>query len=197
MHMVTEARGYCQSDSDFCLPSLFHPIHNSMSTSDQPIPKRKRTEHSQADLTPRPSAAPVVRSDVWYEDGNVVLQAENTQFKVFRGVLAEASTVFKDMFSFPQPSSSGQELVEGCPVVFLTDSAEEVRYMLRALCQRECVLAQSQGSRHSHFDVVADMHPTIRAYRSLSYPHSFLLVESTTFESYRRTRGTDSMQSFL
>ncbi|KZP19048.1 hypothetical protein FIBSPDRAFT_791230, partial [Athelia psychrophila] len=80
-----------------------------------------------------------VRSDVWYDDGNVVLQAQNTQFKVYRGVLAQSSSVFKDMFTFPQPPSAEMELIDGCPVVHLSDRAEDVRYILQALCQREYV----------------------------------------------------------
>ncbi|KZP19012.1 hypothetical protein FIBSPDRAFT_828576 [Athelia psychrophila] len=80
-----------------------------------------------------------VQSDVWYDDGNVVLQAQNTHFKVYRGVLAQISSVFKDMFSFPQPPSAEMELIDGCPVVHLSDRAEDVRYLLQAIFQREYV----------------------------------------------------------
>ncbi|KZP30901.1 hypothetical protein FIBSPDRAFT_814333 [Athelia psychrophila] len=69
-----------------------------------------------------------MRSDIWYEDVNVILQAGSTQFKVHRSILAENSTVFKDMFSFPQPPSANQELLEGCQIVRLSDTAEEVRH---------------------------------------------------------------------
>jgi hypothetical protein len=48
--------------------------------------------------------------DLWFEDGNLVIQAGNSQCRVYRGVLATRSLVFKDMLSFPQPSDS--ELVE-------------------------------------------------------------------------------------
>ncbi|KZP13134.1 hypothetical protein FIBSPDRAFT_798094, partial [Athelia psychrophila] len=80
-----------------------------------------------------------MRSDIWYEDGNVILQAGGTQFKVHRSILAENSTVFKDMFSFPQPPSANQELLEGCQIVRLSDTAEEVRCILQAICRREYV----------------------------------------------------------
>ena len=41
----------------------------------------------------------VRRSDLWKEDGNVVLQAGNTQFRVHRSMLADHSPVFKDIFA--------------------------------------------------------------------------------------------------
>ncbi|KAF7974951.1 hypothetical protein HWV62_11013 [Athelia sp. TMB] len=97
-----------------------------MSTEEQPPSKRKRVDSSDNTVDP-------IRSDIWYDDGNVVLQAQNTQFKVYRGILAQSSPVFKDMFMIPQPPIEDTQLVEGCPVVCLSDSAEEVRYVLRAL----------------------------------------------------------------
>ncbi|KAJ7500465.1 hypothetical protein B0H11DRAFT_1714417 [Mycena galericulata] len=69
--------------------------------------------------------------DLWFEDGNIVIQAGNSQFRVYRGVLAARSSVFKDMLSVPQPPES--ELVDGCPLVRLTDSEMEVEVFLKAL----------------------------------------------------------------
>jgi hypothetical protein len=75
---------------------------------------------------------PVQRvEELWFEDGNLVIQAGNTLFRVYRGVLAARSPVFYDMLSFPQPSDS--ELVEGCPLVRLHDSASEVTVFLKAI----------------------------------------------------------------
>ncbi|KZP14544.1 hypothetical protein FIBSPDRAFT_751663 [Athelia psychrophila] len=105
-----------------------------MSTSDEPNLKRKRGE-----ISPEGTATPVVptRSDIWYNDGNVVLQAQGVQFRVHKSILAESSSVFGDMFGFPQPPSANTELVEGCPVVHVSDSAQEMTYILQALCQRK------------------------------------------------------------
>ena len=52
----------------------------------------------------------VTRSDIWLEDGNIVLQAENMQFKVHRGLLARVSPVFADVFSVPQPTQPQDDL---------------------------------------------------------------------------------------
>ncbi|KAJ7500428.1 hypothetical protein B0H11DRAFT_1995338 [Mycena galericulata] len=69
--------------------------------------------------------------ELWFEDGNIVIQAGNSQFRVHRGILASCSPVFQDMLSFPQPSES--ELVQGCPLVLLHDSAADVAVFLRAI----------------------------------------------------------------
>lgn len=79
--------------------------------------------------------------DLWYEDGTVILIAEKTGFRVYRGLLAQHSEVFRDMFSLPQPTTAVSDtLFEGCPVVHLMDDiAEEIAEVLKILhngCQR-------------------------------------------------------------
>jgi hypothetical protein len=54
-----------------------------------------------------PSYDKAVRCDkVWYDDGNLVLQAGDKLFKVHRSVLSQRSEVFSDMLSVPQPGKS-------------------------------------------------------------------------------------------
>lgn len=110
-----------------------------MSTLDSSTKKRKLAEDGSSEDASE-SVTPVRSGDIWYEDGNIVLQAEHTQYKVYRGILAKSSPVFEDMFSFPQPPASEVEMVDGCFVVHLSDSAEEVRYILQALFERRCVV---------------------------------------------------------
>ncbi|KAF7983673.1 hypothetical protein HWV62_19573 [Athelia sp. TMB] len=85
-----------------------------MATVEEPLLKRKRDEPAVA------SGADPVRSDIWYDDGNVIL-----------------SSVFKDMFSFPQPPSMDSEMMDGCPIVQLSDSAKEVGYVLEGIFERK------------------------------------------------------------
>lgn len=70
--------------------------------------------------------------EFWYADGSNTLLAENTGFRVFKGILADHSPFFSDMFSLPQPRPASSPASEDCPVVRLTDSPNEVRYLLRA-----------------------------------------------------------------
>ncbi|KAJ7039779.1 hypothetical protein C8F04DRAFT_1084798 [Mycena alexandri] len=52
----------------------------------------------------------VMRSEIWYSDGSVVLQVQNTQFR-----------------------PHDQPTIDGCPVIELQDSVKDVEYLLKAL----------------------------------------------------------------
>jgi hypothetical protein len=86
-----------------------------------PPAKRQRTED-----------APITRSDIWFTDGSVVLQAQNTQFRVHWGVLTQNSSFFRDMQALPQGNVE-QPTVEGCPLVELHDDVEDVKHLLTTL----------------------------------------------------------------
>ena len=94
--------------------------------------KRQRSEEGPLD---------VVRSDIWFDDGNIILQAGGYQFRVYRGLLARHSPVFRDMFAMPQPpgNSSPTAQTDDCPIIHLADSADDVRFMLTKLFNM-CVL---------------------------------------------------------
>ncbi|KII86149.1 hypothetical protein PLICRDRAFT_700275 [Plicaturopsis crispa FD-325 SS-3] len=87
--------------------------------------------------------------DVWFDDGNVIIQAGSTLFRIYKGILQARSTVFNDMFSFPQPSD--QELMEGCPVVLFHDAAPDMTVFLKAIYDSGFFERPSQTS----FSVVA------------------------------------------
>jgi hypothetical protein len=92
--------------------------------SEEPPTKRQRQD----------TADPVVpiRAEPWFDDGTIVLQPMATQFRVYRGTLTANSSVFRDLFAVTQPLE-GEELVEGCNVVHLSDSAEDWGHVLKAL----------------------------------------------------------------
>lgn len=106
-----------------------------MNSSLQPASAVKRLKGVRK-LEDVPSIS-ISRSQPWFDDGNIILQAENTQFRVYRGILAASSSIFADMFSMPQPALCAETMMEGCSVVHLSDSAEDLRYVLEALCQRK------------------------------------------------------------
>ncbi|KAF7967490.1 hypothetical protein HWV62_34055 [Athelia sp. TMB] len=82
--------------------------------------------------------APVRSNLLWFSDGNIVLQAGGTQFKVHQSILARHSAVFKDMFTVPQPIK-GNEVVDGCHLVHVSDSASEFTVALEAIFLRKWV----------------------------------------------------------
>lgn len=105
--------------------------------------KRKRNDED-VDLEPAIPIASATRSgSVWFDDGNIIIQAEGTIFKVYRGVLAAHSSVFKDMLSIPQPSSEGLSAIEGCAVVHVSDTAADITIVLEALCLRGYVQSRA------------------------------------------------------
>lgn len=95
--------------------------------SDNPLLKRQRTDDIQEDAENQL----LQRSRFWFDDGNVILQAENTQFRVHRSLLSMQSSVFKDMFSMPQPMDTATTLnVDRCPIITLSDKASDLEHVL-------------------------------------------------------------------
>jgi hypothetical protein len=77
---------------------------------------------------------PRVVADLWYTDGNIILETESSSFKVYSGILAQKSSVFRDMLSLPQPTETCPKDV---PTVRLYDSAEELTWFLKAILDPE------------------------------------------------------------
>ncbi|EAU80874.2 hypothetical protein CC1G_03050 [Coprinopsis cinerea okayama7 len=95
------------------------------------LAKRKRVEGPDG---ASPDSEPIQRAKTWwFDDGNVIIQAEKVQFRVHRGVLSYHSAILSTMFSLPQPSTNdtSTETVEGCPVVPVSDSAMDWDAILR------------------------------------------------------------------
>ncbi|PIL27152.1 hypothetical protein GSI_10293 [Ganoderma sinense ZZ0214-1] len=70
----------------------------------------------------------------WFEDGTVILHAEDVEFRVYFGLLEGYSTVFKELFAQPLPTRAVS--IAGCdnfpcPVVKLSDSPHDLRHLLR------------------------------------------------------------------
>ncbi|KAF8209368.1 hypothetical protein K438DRAFT_1929823 [Mycena galopus ATCC 62051] len=103
--------------------------------------QRGTDSHNQVHVSPpvTPSVVggtePQRVHELWFSDGNIVIQAGNSLYRVYRGALASRSFVFQDMLSLPRPPES--ELVEGCPFVELPDPAIEVTPFLRAIFEPE------------------------------------------------------------
>ncbi|KAH8828656.1 hypothetical protein DL96DRAFT_1013202 [Flagelloscypha sp. PMI_526] len=95
----------------------------SSSTEETRAAKRPRISESDAELPSAP--ATFTRGQPWFDDGNLILQShDGVRFKVYRGLFALHSTVFADMLSLPQPAQ--QDLVDGCPLVVLSESGKEL-----------------------------------------------------------------------
>lgn len=73
--------------------------------------------------------------EFWLDDGNIILIAQDTAFRLYRQLLASQSKVFADMLVASQADTN--DTMENCPVVRLSDSPQDLTHLLRALLPRE------------------------------------------------------------
>ncbi|KAJ6496270.1 hypothetical protein C8R45DRAFT_823336 [Mycena sanguinolenta] len=66
--------------------------------------------------------------DFWFDDGTIILEVENTLYRVYHGLLASRAISFRDKALMPQPQTPVKEgndhEIEGCPVVKLQGEKE-------------------------------------------------------------------------
>lgn len=111
-----------------------------MAESSRPSKKRRASTVSNGGAT-APSETPFLEksSDFWIDNGNVVLRTATKQYRIHQGVLSMHSSVFKDVFSIPQPVE--QSTHEGVPIVGITDSAKDWDELLPVIYGlKKCVL---------------------------------------------------------
>ena len=77
----------------------------------------------------------VRNEELSFDDGNLILVAENTTFRVHRSILSRKSALFKDLLSLPQPDS--EEKIEGLPVVRLLESVADAAMLVDAMYNGE------------------------------------------------------------
>ncbi|KAJ7031839.1 hypothetical protein C8F04DRAFT_1109261 [Mycena alexandri] len=70
---------------------------------------------------------------LWFSPDVVILRADTHIFRVFAAILKAQSSVFADMFTFPQPPSADMESIDGFPVVEVHDKPEDVEVFLKAI----------------------------------------------------------------
>ncbi|RDB15308.1 hypothetical protein Hypma_004731 [Hypsizygus marmoreus] len=98
---------------------------------ESPRPSKRQKTDTTTTATKDDSALPSRSKNIWIDDGNVILHAEQTLFRVHKSILSRESSVFDDMFKVPQPAN--EPTIEGCPVIWISDSDVEVECFLRAL----------------------------------------------------------------
>ena len=81
----------------------------------------------------------IVHDDKFYlADGDLLIRSEPPQggsvtvFRVHKAMMAYNSPVFRDMLDLPG-DPAGREMHDGAPVVWVTDTADEVQALLAAL----------------------------------------------------------------
>ena len=65
------------------------------------------------------------RSRIWFDDGSIILQAEDTQFCVHKSVILKHFPTLNNFVSSPQSQST-----DGCAIINLSDSAKDWESLL-------------------------------------------------------------------
>ena len=96
--------------------------------------KRQRPElHNDGLDTPIPLRERTKLSDLWFEDGGLVLATSTHIFRVYKGALAQKSEFFQTQLSLPQSTEEGDNgLFGGARIVHLADNREDVEVFLKA-----------------------------------------------------------------
>ena len=95
-------------------------------------PRSNSSAPSHAELVP---LTDITRDECfWFDDGNIVLVAENVGFCIYKGLLSSQSPVFSDLFSGTRLRAD--ENIDGIPVARVFDSPTELRHLLRVLIPR-------------------------------------------------------------
>ncbi|TFK22912.1 hypothetical protein FA15DRAFT_643399 [Coprinopsis marcescibilis] len=124
--------------------------------------KRKRTSLGQqshdgaSTSTEKPHSTCIRSPSCWFEDGNIVIRAENTLFRVHKSILSIQSTVLCDTFSVPQPMVHDPESEsEGCLVLeFNDDSSADWTHVLELIYYG---LQLSQAHESPSFSAISAM----------------------------------------
>ena len=75
--------------------------------------------------------APERVEGLWFEDGSMVFQAEQSLYRLHPGILSACSPFFRDMLGVPQPI--GSENYEGLPLVQMPDAASDATPFFEAI----------------------------------------------------------------
>ncbi|KAI0783929.1 hypothetical protein BC629DRAFT_1518200 [Irpex lacteus] len=103
---------------------------------------------------------------LWFEDGNVVLVAETTGFRVYRGLLARHSEIFHDMFSCHNQNRRPRIRTKA-----VQSSAWRMILLMRWLRSSLCCMTVVKGAFYGH-DHRMDV-PTLEAALRLGTKFAF------------------------
>ena len=76
----------------------------------------------------------VRHTELWFEDGTIVIQAQHTLYKVHKSLLCRESLLFEDMLSLPQSSEqTAEDTYDGSPLLKLQEPAADITLLLWSL----------------------------------------------------------------
>ncbi|KAK1234695.1 hypothetical protein PQX77_002092 [Marasmius sp. AFHP31] len=120
----------------------------------------------------------------WFYDGSVVLNVENTLFRVHKPTLSAHCEAFKILFSIPQLASLKEERIEGCPVVHLAgDKPDDMDDLLSALYSP------------SHFDQLQI--PSAEPHTMITFISGILRLSTKYLNPFLRTKCISILHTYI
>ena len=112
-------------------PKLMENLIRSFSTISTSGQRPRALSLSSLDSSPTTQAG--MHSELfWMENGTIILELDlGTQFCVHKTMLSWESTIFKDIFELFPPVD--EQTVDGCHIVHLSNAAQEVEILLKAV----------------------------------------------------------------
>ena len=100
-------------------------------------------ERADSEAKTNPTTSPLENFEPFdVPDANFIIRSsDNVNFRVHKSLLALASPIFKDLLSLPQPSD--REIVDGLPVVQLSESSELLNSLVSMLYPVPTVMPNS------------------------------------------------------
>ncbi|PIL26519.1 hypothetical protein GSI_12277 [Ganoderma sinense ZZ0214-1] len=155
-----------------------------MTQEDRPS-KRSRTA-ADADADAHVETPLKHHEEFWLDDGNIVLVARQVGFRVYRGLLVTQSTVFADMCASSSPTAD--ETIDGCPVVHVSDSPEDLAHLLRVL------LPTTQRRFHRERDTAERTFDEVYAVITLAHKYHIEDVQRQALYSLREYTFNDNFE---
>ena len=84
--------------------------------------------------------------EFWLDDGNIVIVAQQTSFRVHKSVLSRHSNFFKDLFAVPQPSGLPDCSFDNLPVVAVSDTDYDFKALLDVIYGEQRSVCQSDAN---------------------------------------------------
>ena len=99
--------------------------------------------------SPEPLDIPTTKdATFWFGDGNVVLIACDVEFRVYQGLLAAHSPVFKVLFDEKARRTPASSQPGSCITVRVEDSSDDLRHILNAYMRGPHVKYVLNATRH-------------------------------------------------
>lgn len=110
------------------------------------VPPSNNFPSENEQLNDHPRLIDIVESKphpkLWFDDGSLVIQASSVRYRIHRTIVCQHSAIFRDMMAMPQPddgSLDNENTFDGCPLVKLEDSSDDLSMLLEALYNLEYV----------------------------------------------------------